>query len=295
MNKLVIIGCGNVGMAYAYSVLNQCLDIKELILVDMDKEKLLGKVADLNHSVYNLNTSTKVILGDYSDCQNADIICITAGPSQSALKSSRMEDLHKANTIIKDIVSEINKTNFSGIYLIATNPLDVMTYVTWKYANCKPQKVIGSGTLLDTARLRYILSEKYHKPITEMTGLVLGEHGDSQFIPWSTVNVEKLPESEMTNIENMVKKVGFGVSKSQGFTSYGIASALSRITRAIIFDEKVCLPVCSYLEDYGIFISTPSIIGKDGIEKSNTLDLENNEKLRLENSIQTIKTAIGNL
>ena len=294
MNKLVIIGCGNVGMAYAYSVLNQCLDIKELILVDMDKEKLLGKVADLNHSVYNLNTSTKVILGDYSDCQDADIICITAGPSQSALKSSRMEDLHKANTILKNILSEINKTNFSGIYLIATNPLDVMTYVTWKYANCNPQKVIGSGTLLDTARLHYILSEKYHKPITDMTGVVLGEHGDSQFIPWSTVNVEKLPESEMTNIETAVKK-SFDVSRSQGFTSFGIASALSRITRAIIFDEKVCLPVCSYLEDYGIFISTPSIIGKDGIEKSNTLDLENSEKLKLEHSIQVIKTAIGNL
>ena len=295
MNKLVIIGCGNVGMAYAYSVLNQCLDIKELILVDIDKEKLLGKVADLNHSVYNLNTSTKVILGDYSDCQDADIICITAGPSQSALKSSRMEDLHKANTILKNILSEINKTNFSGIYLIATNPLDVMTYVTWKYANCNPQKVIGSGTLLDTARLHYILSEKYHKPITDMTGVVLGEHGDSQFIPWSTVNVEKLPESEMTNIETAVKKSGFDVSRSQGFTSFGIASALSRITRAIIFDEKVCLPVCSYLEDYGIFISTPSIIGKDGIEKSNTLDLENSEKLKLEHSIQVIKTAIGNL
>ena len=295
MNKLVIIGCGNVGMAYAYSVLNQCLDIKELILIDIDKEKLSGKVADLNHSVYNLNTSTKVVLGNYSDCQDADIICITAGPSQSALKSSRMEDLHKANTIIKSIVSEINKTNFSGIYLIATNPLDVMTYVTWKYANCNPQKVIGSGTLLDTARLHYVLSEKYHKPITEMTGLVLGEHGDSQFIPWSTVNVEKLPESEMIDIENKVKKVGFDVSKSQGFTAYGIASALSRITRAIIFDEKVCFPVCSYLEDYGIFISTPSIIGKDGIEKSNTLDLENSEKLKLEHSIQVIKTAIGNL
>ena len=295
MNKLVIIGCGNVGMAYAYSVLNQCLDIKELILIDIDKEKLLGKVADLNHSVYNLNTSTKVILGNYSDCQDADIICITAGPSQSALKSSRMEDLHKANTILKNILSEINKTNFSGIYLIATNPLDVMTYVTWKYANCNPQKVIGSGTLLDTARLHYILSEKYHKPITDMTGVVLGEHGDSQFIPWSTVNVEKLPESEMANIENAVKKVGFDVSRSQGFTAYGIASALSRITRAIIFDEKVCLPVCSYLEDYGIFTSTPSIIGKDGIEKSNTLDLENSEKLKLEHSIQVIKTAIGNL
>lgn len=295
MNKIVIIGCGNVGMAYAYSVLNQCLDVKELILVDVDKEKLLGKVADLNHSTYNLNTSTKVILGNYSDCQDADIVCITAGPKQSDIKTSRMDDLHKANSILKNILSEINKTNFSGIYLIATNPLDVMTYVTWKYANCDPKKVIGSGTLLDTARLRYVLSEKYHKPVTEVTGLVLGEHGDSQFIPWSTVNVEKLPESEMTNIENAVKKAGFDVSKSQGFTSYGIASALSRITRAIIFDEKVCLPVCSYLEDYGIFTSTPSIIGKDGIEKSNTLYLENSEKLKLEHSIQVIKIAIGNL
>ena len=295
MNKLVIIGCGNVGMAYAYSLLNQCLNINELVLIDIDKDTLYGKVADLNHSIYNFNTSTNITLGNYSDCQDADVICITAGPSQSALKHSRMEDLYKANTLLKGIISEIQKTNFSGIYLIATNPLDVMTYVTWKYAKCDPKKVIGSGTLLDTARLHYILSEKYHKPITEVTGLVLGEHGDSQFIPWSTVNVEKLPESEMIDIENKVKKVGFDVSKSQGFTAYGIASALSRITRAIIFDEKVCLPVCSYLEDYGIFISTPSIIGKDGIEKSNTLDLENSEKLKLEHSIQVIKTAIGNL
>ena len=295
MNKLVIIGCGNVGMAYAYSLLNQCLNINELVLIDIDKDTLYGKVADLNHSIYNFNTSTNITLGNYSDCQDADVICITAGPSQSALKHSRMEDLYKANTLLKGIISEIQKTNFSGIYLIATNPLDVMTYVTWKYAKCDPKKVIGSGTLLDTARLHYILSEKYHKPITEVTGLVLGEHGDSQFIPWSTVNVEKLPESEMIDIANRVKKAGFDVSRSQGFTAYGIASALSRITRAIIFDEKVCLPVCSYLEEYGIFTSTPSIIGKDGIEKSNTLDLENSEKLELENSIQTIKTAIGNL
>lgn len=295
MNKLVIIGCGNVGMAYAYSLLNQCLNINELVLIDIDKDTLYGKVADLNHSIYNFNTSTNITLGNYSDCQDADVICITAGPKRLALKQSRMEDLYKSNTILKSIITEIQKTNFSGIYLIATNPLDVMTYVTWKYAKCDPKKVIGSGTLLDTARLHYILSEKYHKPITEVTGLVLGEHGDSQFIPWSTVNVEKLPESEMIDIANRVKKAGFDVSRSQGFTAYGIASALSRITRAIIFDEKVCLPVCSYLEEYGIFTSTPSIIGKDGIEKSNTLDLENSEKLELENSIQTIKTAIGNL
>lgn len=295
MNKIVVIGCGNVGMTYSFSLLNQFLNLNELVLIDVDSEKLKGKVADLNHSIYNLNSSTKVKAGNYSDCNNADIICITAGPAQSDIKTSRMEDLHKGNHIVKNIINEINKTNFSGIYLIATNPLDVMTYVTWKYANCSPYKVIGSGTLLDTARLRFVLSQKYNKPLSDITGWVLGEHGESSFIPWSTINAEKLPESEMLDIENRIKNAGFEVANFQGFTCYGIASALSRITRAIAFDENVCLPVCTYLEDYGIFTSTPSIIGKNGVVKANTLDLDKNEIIKLEHSIQTIKTAIGNL
>ena len=294
-NKVVIIGTGNVGVSYAYSLLSSNINIHEIVLIDINMQKAEGEALDLLNCIPLTNTSSKIKFGTYEECNDASIICITAGVSQRANISSRMEDLHNASNIFKEIVKSIATTKFNEIILVAGNPLDVMTYVTWKYANCNPLKVIGSGTLLDTARLRYILSEKYHKPITEVTGLVLGEHGDSQFIPWSTVNIEKLPESEMVTIENTVKKAGFDVSKSQGFTCYGIASALSRITRAIIFDEKVCLPVCSYLENYGIFTSTPSIIGKDGIEKSNILDLEKNEILKLEYSIQVIKTAIGNL
>lgn len=295
MSKIVVVGCGNVGMAYCYSLLNQIVGITELVLIDVDKNKLKGKVLDLNHSLFNLNSTTIVKEGNYSDCSNADIVCITAGPSQNNIKSSRMEDLYVANNIFKEIVPSIKNSGFSGIYLIASNPLDVMTYVTWKYAGCDSSKVIGSGTLLDTSRLRFVLSQIYNKPINEVTGYVLGEHGDSQFIPWSTVNIEKLPESQMKIISEDVKKAGFTVCSSQGYTCYGIASALTRITRSILFDENSILPVCSYLDDYGIYISTPSIIGKNGVTKSNVIDLDKNEIEKLEDSVRVIKTAIGNL
>ena len=295
MSKIVVVGCGNVGMTYCYSLLNQIFNIDSLILIDLDKEKLYGKVLDLNHSVYNLNSSTLVSMGNYSDCNDADIVCITAGPAQNGLKSSRMEDLYKSNSIFKEIIPSIRKSGFSGIYLIASNPLDVMTYVTSKYANCNPQKVIGSGTLLDTARLRFTLSEEFNKNLNEVTGYVLGEHGDSQFIPWSTVNLNNIPESKMNYIADKVKRAGFTVSKSQGFTAYGIASALLRITRAILYDENCILPVCSYLDKYGIFISTPSIVGKNGIVQSGVIDLEKSEVEKLEYSVGVIKTAIGKL
>ncbi len=295
MSKIVIVGCGNVGITYCYTVLNQILGINEIVLIDINKEKLQGQVLDLCHSLFNLNSNAKIIAGDYKDCIDADIVCITAGPKQSTTKKSRMEDLYEANSIFKDIIPKIKNSGFSGIYLIASNPLDIMTYVTWKYSGQTTSKIIGSGTLLDTARLKYVLSKKYSKPISELTGYVLGEHGDSQFIPWSTVNIPKLPESEITEIENVVKKAGFTVGKLQGFTCYGVASALTRITRAILFDENCTLPVCSYIDEYGIFISTPSIIGKSGIIKSNILNLDKEEKLKLEKSAIAIKTAIGSL
>ena len=295
MSKIVVIGCGNVGMAYCYSLLNQILGIDELVLIDTLKEQLEGKVLDLNHSLFNLNNTAKIKSGDYEDCKDADIVCITAGAKQNTAKKSRMEDLHIANSIFKNIIPKIKSSGFSGIYLIASNPLDVMTYVTWKYSSQDTSKIIGSGTLLDTARLRYVLSKKYSKPINEVTGYVLGEHGDSQFIPWSTVNIPKLPESDINEISKTVKDAGFVVGSLQGFTCYGIASSLTRITRAILFDENCTLPVCSYIDDYGIFISTPSIIGRAGVVKSNTLNLDKDEKIKLKDSVRAIKTAIGNL
>ena len=295
MNKIVLVGCGNVGMAYAYALMNQNLNIDELILIDTDINKLQGKVMDLDHCIANVSNKISIRMGDYSDCKDANIVCITAGPSQSAIKTSRMEDLYKANEIFHSIIPCISNSGFSGIYLIASNPLDVMTYVTWKYAKCNPYKVIGSGTLLDTARLKYVLSERKNIPIQKIDGYVLGEHGDSQFITWSNINVKNITLNEKLEIADEVKKLGFTVGKYQGFTCYGIASSLTRITKAILFDEKIVLPVSSYDEKTGIYISTPSKIGINGIEETRIMNLSNTENEEFENSVRTICTAIGNL
>lgn len=295
MNKIVLVGCGNVGMAYAYSLMNQSLNIDELVLIDTDVNKLKGKVMDLNHCIANISNNISVKIGDYSACKDASIVCVTAGPSQSTVKTSRMEDLYKANEIFHSIIPSIANSGFSGIYLIASNPLDVMTYVTWKYAKCNPYKVIGSGTLLDTARLKYVLSERKSVPINEITGYVLGEHGDSQFVSWSNINVPNISVDEKLEITDEVKKLGFTVGKYQGFTCYGIASSLTRITKAILFDERCVLPVSSYDEKSGIYISTPSRIGVNGIEENRIMNLSQDENDAFENSIRTICTAIGSL
>lgn len=294
MSKVVLIGCGNVGMAYAFSVINNNYGIKELVLIDADKEKLKGKVMDLKHSLANLNLDIKIKAGEYFECKDADIVCITAGPSQSSIKKSRLEDLYKANEIFKEIIPQIKDSGFNGIYLIASNPLDVITYMTWKYSGIDYKKVIGSGTLLDTARLKSELSDECKKDIKDITGYVLGEHGDSQFVVWSAVNVN-LDNNKKEEIAKKVKRLGFEVSSYQGFTCYGIGSALSRITKAILFDEKTILPVSSYITDLDVFISTPSIVGKEGVIENMKIKLETEETVKLMESVYQIKSSINEI
>lgn len=294
MSKVVLIGCGNVGMAYAFSVINNNYGIKELVLIDADKDKLKGKVMDLKHSLANLNLDIKVKAGEYFECKDADIVCITAGPSQNSIKKSRLEDLYKANEIFKEIIPQIKDSGFNGIYLIASNPLDVITYMTWKYSGIDYKKVIGSGTLLDTARLKSELSDECKKDKKDITGYVLGEHGDSQFVAWSNVNVN-LDNNKKEEIAKKVKGLGFEVSSYQGFTCYGIGSALSRITKAILFDEKIILPVSSYIKDLDVFISTPSIVGKEGVIGNMKIKLETDETVKLMESVYQIKSSINEI
>lgn len=297
LNKIAIVGLGNVGMAYAYSLMNQSLEIEKLILIDTNTNKLEGKCSDLNHSLPNLpwNPNINIVIGNYDDCKDADIVCITAGVPQNSVKNFRMEDLQKANLIFKDIVPKIRDSGFSGIYLVASNPLDVMTYVTWKYAKCDSSKVIGSGTLLDTARLHCILADFLKIDYQKVDGYVLGEHGDTSFVSWDSVKRKNITELEKSCIESAVRKAGFEVASSQGFTCYGVASALTRITRAILLNEQETLPICTYQEDYGIYISTPSLIGKRGVIKSSIMQLSDLENMKFMYSVNAIKTAIGSL
>lgn len=159
MNKVIIIGCGNVGMSYAFSLLNQNTSVNELVLIDINKERIIGEVADLNHCLAFSPSKIDIKVGDYTDCSDAKLIVIAAGANQNP-GETRMDLINKNSKIFKSIITEVMKNDFKGYFLVATNPLDIMTYITYKYSGMNPNKVIGSGTSLDTARLRYLIGEK---------------------------------------------------------------------------------------------------------------------------------------
>lgn len=299
-NKVVLVGCGNVGMAYAYSLINQKTYVSELVLIDINKEKASGEAMDLNHCTQFAGSKIKVTVGDYRDCSDAKIVVIAAGSNQE-VGETRMDLIHKNSKIFASIVDSVMASGFNGIFVVATNPLDVMTYITLKYSKLPANKVIGSGTTLDTARLRYILSEKVGVNTGNIEAYVIGEHGDSEFIPWSNASIalkninEFLTNEEMNSIEEEVRNSAYEIIKKKGATAYGIGICLTSITSAILEDKNVVLTVSSYDKENGICISTPAIVNKDGVKEKLFIPLNSEEKNKLVNSINIIKDAINNL
>ena len=297
MNKVVLIGCGNVGMAYAYALVNQKVYVDELVLIDLNKEKAEGEAMDLNHCQAYSPSKIKVSVGDYSDCNGANIVVIAAGANQNP-GETRMDLIEKNSKIFKDIISNVMNSGFNGIFLVATNPLDVMTYLTLIYSKLPANKVIGSGTTLDTARLRFILSEKTGVCSKNIEAYVIGEHGDSEFIPWSNVNIayrkitDMFSENELITIENEVRNSAYEIINRKGATAYGIGMCLVRITNAIIEDKNIVLPVSSWDKENKVCISTPAIVGKNGVREKIFIPLNNDEENKLINSINVIKDAI---
>ena len=296
-NKVVLIGCGNVGMAYAYALVNQKVYVDELVLIDINKEKAKGEAMDLNHCHSYSPSNIRISVGDYKDCCDAKIVVIAAGANQ-ALGETRMDLIKKNSSIFKSIISDVIKSGFDGIFVVATNPLDVMTYLTLKYSGFSYNKVIGSGTTLDTARLRYILSKKTGVCSKNIEAYVIGEHGDSEFIPWSNVNIaykklnNVLSETDMKNIEDEVKNSAYDIINKKGATAYGIGMCLVRITNAILENKNIILPVSSWDKNNKVCISTPAIVNNDGVIEKINIPLNANETRKLENSIKVIKDAI---
>jgi L-lactate dehydrogenase len=175
MNKVVIVGCGNVGMAYAYALVNQKTYVSDLVLIDINVDKTIGEVMDLNHCLPYSPSKMNIRVGNYQECKDAKIVVITAGANQK-IGETRMDLIYKNADIFKSIITEIKKSGFDGIYLIATNPLDVMTYLTLKYSGSSYEKVIGTGAALDTARLRYLLGEELNICPKDIDAYVIGEH-----------------------------------------------------------------------------------------------------------------------
>lgn len=296
-NKVVIIGCGNVGMSYAYALLNQRTYVNELVLIDLNYEKTVGEAMDLNHGLAFAPSNVITKAGTYDDCNDAKIVVIAAGANQE-VGETRMDLIHKNDKIFKSIIEQVNKSGFNGIYIIATNPVDIMTYITWKHSGFSPNKVIGSGTTLDTARLRYEVAKRINIHPKNVHAYVIGEHGDSEFVPWSNANVgiqnikDFLNDEELEEICNNVRNAAYEIIEKKGNTSYGIGMSLVKITNAILGDENLILTISSYDKDNDVFVGGPTIVNKNGADKRIFVKLTNEEENKLQNSIDILKDAI---
>ena len=301
--KIVLVGTGFVGMSMAYSMLNRG-GIGELVLIDIDKEKTIGEEMDLSHGLPFAPQKMVIKAGDYSDCADAEIVVITAGVAQKP-GQTRLE-LAEVNTrIVKDITKQIMASGFHGIIIVATNPVDLMTYVVYKVSGLPKNKVIGSGTVLDTARLRYMLGEYFTISSKNVHAYIMGEHGDSSFVPWSNCYVSgkkvqdvmkdnNLPMEKLDKIHQDVVNAAYEIIQKKKATYYGIGMALNRLVRAVLDNENSILTVSTYLEngEYGqddVYIGVPAIINQDGVRELVKLDLNTDEQEKLNNSCQVIK------
>ena len=296
-NKVVIIGTGKVGLSYAYALINQKTKVSEIVLIDADKNKTVGEAMDLNHGMPFSQSKVDVRSGDYKDCFDAKIVCICAGVSQKE-GETRLDLLEKNDKLFKEIVGSVVNSGFDGIFLIATNPVDIMTYIAQKHSKFPKNRVIGSGTTLDTARLRYLLGKELNINSKNVHAYILGEHGDSEFPSWSNAFVgsnkiyDYLKPEKLDEIAIKVKNAAYDIIAMKGSTHYGIGMVLVRLTNAILDDENTIFTVSSYNEQYEVYIGMPAILNSDGVREVIDLKLSTSERELLTKSIIVIKNEI---
>ncbi len=307
LRKAAVIGCGFVGSATAFSLMQSGL-FSEIVLIDADTDRAEGEALDISHGV-PFSKHMKIYAGTYDDIVDAAIIIITAGANQKP-DETRLDLVHKNVAIFRSIIPEIAKRNCAGILLIVSNPVDILTYTAIKLSGFTENRVIGSGTVLDTARLKYELSEHLSVDSRSIHAFIIGEHGDSEIAAFSSANVSGIALSEFCEmrghydheantrqIAENVKNSAYEIIQKKKATYYGIASAVRRICEVIIRDEKSILPVSSMMHgEYGIedvVLSMPAIVGKYGIETRVPIDLSEEEIEDLKRSAQTLKEFVG--
>ncbi len=301
--KIVLVGAGFVGMSMAYSMLNRG-GINELVLVDIDENKIKGEEMDLSHGLPYAPQKMIIKAGNYSDCKDAQIVVITAGIAQKP-GQTRLE-LAEVNTkIMKQITESIMTSGFDGIIIVASNPVDLMTHVVSEVSGLPKSRVIGSGTVLDTARLRYLIADYLKVSSKNVHAYIMGEHGDSSFVPWNHAYIgckkvvdimkdNKHPMEDLNKIHEGVVNAAYEIIEKKRATYYGIGMALNRLVRAILDNENSILTVSTYLKDgqYGqddIYIGVPAIINSKGVRELIELDLNEDEQAKLNHSCGLIK------
>ena len=298
--RIVVIGVGAVGSTTAYTLLlRQRMD--ELVLIDSNKEKAIGDALDMNHGLPFLGKA-KVWAGTFEDCGEADIIVITAGAAQR-LGESRIELLQRNISIYQSIINEVLKYNTNGILLVATNPVDIMSYFTWKKSGWPVKRVIGSGTLLDSARLRYLIGNKLSIDSRSVHAHIVGEHGDSEVPLWSLANIAGtdlvLGEEAKQEIFDNTKNAAYRIIEAKGATYYAIALALDRICTAILRNEASVLNVSTLLTNYhgisDVYLGVPCVVDRTGVREVLTLNINSEEKQLLHKSADKLKGLIESI
>ena len=303
--KVVLVGAGFVGMSMAYSLLNQG-GAEELVLIDVNKEKTIGEEMDLSDGLPYAPHRMKIKAGDYDECADANIVVITAGLAQKP-GQSRLE-LAVANAkIMKEITQNVMNNGFKGIFIVASNPVDLMTYVVAEVSGMPKSKVIGSGTVLDTARLRYLIAEYIGVSSKNVHAYILGEHGDSSLVPWEHcyVGCKKMidimkdnnhPMEDLEKIHDGVWQAAYKIIEKKKATYYGIGMALNRLIHAVLNDENAILTVSTYQNNEygqeGMYIGVPAIINKNGVKEILELKLNKEDQEKFNHSCQIMKDNI---
>ncbi len=309
IKKVAIIGTGFVGSSIAFALLNEEI-FSEIVLIDQNKEKAEGEAVDLSHGLpYRRNMN--IYVGDYKDIKDASIVILTAGANQKE-GETRLDLIHKNASIIRSIIQEIKPIEMEGILLVVSNPVDILTHIAYIESGLPKNRVFGSGTVLDTARLKYLISKHLDVDAKNVHAVIIGEHGDSELVTWSIANISGIPLNEFCelrghfNHEEAMKKLyesvrdsAYEIIKRKGATYYGVAISVAHIASCIVNNTHTMLPLSTELDgEYGvkgIALSVPSIVGRDGIEKVLEIKLSDTEQKQLLSSAKIIKEIIKDL
>ncbi|WP_044565983.1 L-lactate dehydrogenase [Anaerococcus provencensis] len=304
-SKIILIGTGAVGSSFAYA--STLLGVgRELGIIDINEDKVEGEVMDLTDAI-SFTKPKNIYKADYSDCKDAEVVVITAGAAQKE-GETRLDLVDKNLAIFKEMIGKVVDSGFDGIFLIASNPVDILTYATWKYSGFPASKVIGTGTTLDSSRFKKEIAGLIGIDPRSVEAFIMGEHGDTEFPVWSHTNIGGLPiyewvrnqseldEKALLDTFEKSKNAAYEIIKKKGATFYGIGMALTALVRAIIDDENSVYSTSSYLKgEYGlddIYLGVPTIIGKDGAKWVIEIPLTDIEKENMDKSAQTLKDII---
>lgn len=295
--KIMIVGTGNVGASIAYALLNQRTPVKEIILTDINIDDAEGEVMDLSDALAVSPSFLRLRTGNYDDAKDCDICVITAGANQKP-DETRTDLVIKNAKIMRSIVDPIMQSGFEGIFLVVSNPVDTLSWLVQHYSGLPAERVIGSGTVLDSARLRFRLAERLGVHPKSVHAYQVGEHGDSEFALWSTATVggekiiDLIPVSKLKTIEASVRDKAYHIIKKKGATHYGIGACTVQIINSILNDERRILSVSTFDDNTDSYYGFPAVIGKNGVVRRLNIKLTEAEGIQLQSSINTIKATI---